>query len=406
MKKTLVAIAALAAFGAQAQSSVQLDGIVDAGYQSINYKGNSVGGFGGNGSSTSQLNVRGTEDLGGGLKASFRVETDWNMVSNKANTGFVNATNTSATATSIAAPVTLANANSGGGTFGNGEIRVGLAGSFGEFHIGAPNNFSLDANLAGQSFGTAIGSGFRGVTRTDSGTMAASAVRFDNAIKYITPTISGVTGGFYYVKKNAAPTGGTAATSSTISQAYDFTTNVGAFDYAGVQELSVKYANGPLNAIFVNQKTDAVDIAGLTGAAGFTKRNLNTLGVNYTMGAVTGYLHNQTFKAETSAGVTAAETSFTALGAKYVTGSHTFMAQTGSYKFKATNSTTAATIALVGKDSKLTAVGYDYNLSKTSAVYARYESINDEAGAITKVPTIDGADTKRTRTALGLRVAF
>jgi predicted porin len=396
----------LAAFGAQAQSSVTIDGVADAGYQAINYKGNSVGGFGGNGSSTSQINFRGTEDLGGGLKASFRVETDWNMVSNKANTGFVNATNTSATTTSIAAPVTLANANSGGGTFGNGELRVGLAGSFGEVQIGAPNNFTLDANLTGQSFGTAIGSGFRGVTRTDSGAMGASAVRFDNAIKYMSPAYSGVSGSIYYVKKNAAPTSGTAATSSTISQAYDFTTAVGAFDYAGIQELSVKYANGPLNAIFVNQKTDALDIAGLTGAAGFTKRNLNTLGANYTMGATTAYFHNQTFKSETSAGVTAAETAFTAVGAKYVTGSHTFMAQAGSYKFKATNSTTQATIDLVGKTSKLMAVGYDYNLSKTSAVYARYESIKDDAGAITKVPTIDGTDTQRTRTALGLRVAF
>ncbi len=76
MKKTLVAIAALAATGAFAQSSVTIDGVVDAGYQSVNYKGNTVNGIAGNGSSTSQLNFRGTQDLGGGAKASFLYENE------------------------------------------------------------------------------------------------------------------------------------------------------------------------------------------------------------------------------------------------------------------------------------------------------------------------------------------
>jgi len=402
MKKSLIALAALAATASFAQSSVQIDGIMDAGYQAIDYKGTKVGGIGGNGSSTSQINFRGTEDLGGGLKASFRVETDWNTVSNKANTGFVNATNTSATASSIAAPVTLANANSGGGTFGNGEIRVGLAGGFGAIDLGAPNNFTLDANLAGQPFGTAFGSGFRALTRTDSGTMGASAVRFDNSIRYATPSFNGFSAGLLYVQKNKKPVGGTASTTSTISQAYDFTTAVGAYDYAGVQELAAKYSNGPLNVVFANQVTDAKEIAGLTGAAGETKRTLNTLGVNYAFGNIKAFLHNQDYK---TAGGTDSKTAYTAVGATYAMGAHTLMAQVGEYKLK--NTTTAASAAYVGKTSKLWSLGYDYALSKRTAVYARYESIDDKANAITKVATVDSVtDGKRTRTALGLRHSF
>src|SRR5215470_7863612 len=77
MKKSLIALAALAAAGAaSAQSSVTLFGIVD-----VNYAHYSVGGGGGHlnvltnsGYNSSRLGFRGTEDLGGGLAASFWLE--------------------------------------------------------------------------------------------------------------------------------------------------------------------------------------------------------------------------------------------------------------------------------------------------------------------------------------------
>ena len=398
----LTALATLAATGAFAQSSVQIDGVMDAGYQAINYKGTKVGGIGGNGASTSQINFRGTEDLGGGLKANFRVETDWNVVSNKANTGFVNATNTSATAGTIAAPVTLANANSGGGTFGNGELRVGLSGNFGAIDLGAPNNFSLDANLTGQPFGTAIGSGFRGLTRTDSGAMGGTGVRFDNAVRYTSPTFSGFSAGLLYVQKNKKANAGTASTTSTISQAFDYTTAVGAYDYAGVTELAAKYSNGPLNVVFANQVTDAKEIEGLTGALGMTKRTLNTLGANYAFGDIKVFLHNQGYKTE---GGSSSQTGYTAVGATYTMGAHSFMAQMGEYKLKAASSASSA--AYVGQKSKLSALGYNYALSKRTTAYVRYESIQDKANALTKVATTDvTTNGDRTRTAVGLTHSF
>ncbi len=66
MKKTLIALAVLAASGASfAQSTVTLSGYIGAGYQSDS---SAVKGFA---MTDSRIQLSGTEDLGGGLKASF-----------------------------------------------------------------------------------------------------------------------------------------------------------------------------------------------------------------------------------------------------------------------------------------------------------------------------------------------
>ena len=75
MKKSLIALAVLAASGAaMAQSSVTLFGIIDTnvGYvDNTNAAGDSKYGIGTSGNATSRLGFRGVEDLGGGLKAGF-----------------------------------------------------------------------------------------------------------------------------------------------------------------------------------------------------------------------------------------------------------------------------------------------------------------------------------------------
>jgi len=74
MKKSLVALAVLAASGAvMAQSSVTLAGKMNVGIQSTNGSKNAL--TGGADGSDSRLIFRGTEDLGGGLKANFHAET-------------------------------------------------------------------------------------------------------------------------------------------------------------------------------------------------------------------------------------------------------------------------------------------------------------------------------------------
>jgi predicted porin len=117
MKKLLIATAALAmvAGTAQAQSSVTVYGILDAGYNSVENTvsgaattTNAITGFGE--FSTSRFGVRGTEDLGGGLKANFVMESTVNA-------------NTALTWGGRAFWVGLADAN-------KGEIRLGRQDAF------------------------------------------------------------------------------------------------------------------------------------------------------------------------------------------------------------------------------------------------------------------------------------
>src|SRR3954465_8937231 len=82
MKKSLIALAVLAAAGAaSAQSSVTLFGIVDATIQRVDNKGaggGSVTRLHNSGESSSRLGFRGTEDLGGGMSGSFWLEAGLN----------------------------------------------------------------------------------------------------------------------------------------------------------------------------------------------------------------------------------------------------------------------------------------------------------------------------------------
>ncbi len=80
MKKSLIALAALATVGAaQAQSSVTVYGVLDAGYsdteKTVAGVSNSQKAFSFSNYTSSRFGLRGTEDLGGGMRANFVIET-------------------------------------------------------------------------------------------------------------------------------------------------------------------------------------------------------------------------------------------------------------------------------------------------------------------------------------------
>jgi hypothetical protein len=99
--------------------------------------------------------------------------------------------------------------------------------------------------------------------------------------------------------------------------------------------------------------------------------------------------------------------SATLLSAQYTTGANTFFVTSGSVKENAANN------QYTGNTTKFTGLGYNYALSKTTALVARYESLDDQARilpltATTAYSSLQGTDssTKRTRSMLGLHMAF
>ena len=236
METTLVAFAAFAAVSSYA--GVTIDGLFDAGYQANTLQGVRLTGFEGNGAGTSQLNFRCTEDLGGGLTASFRLETDFSTQSNAANSG------APFTTTSTGAN----NSQGNGGAFGNGEIMTALAGGFGKVAFGAINNAGLEyVALISPDFGTAMGGGYKSTLRAET---TGGGVRWANSVRYDTPVYSGLQVSAIVASKQT----GANAPSMTVPNA----TAMGYTNVAGAQELSARYVAGPLKVLFVSSTTQQI----------------------------------------------------------------------------------------------------------------------------------------------------
>lgn len=131
MKKSLIALAVMAAAGAaSAQSSVTLFGIVDAAitHGSASNGGTSWTGITNSGYNSSRLGFRGTEDLGGGMAASFWLEAG---VNNDDGSGATSNSNNQASG-QVASPGLV---GSQGLTF-NRRSTVSLSGGWGELRLG------------------------------------------------------------------------------------------------------------------------------------------------------------------------------------------------------------------------------------------------------------------------------
>lgn len=228
MKKSLIALAVLAASSAaMAQSSVTLFGIVDANVGYVNHSGaanKSVYGVGTSGNATSRLGFRGTEDLGGGLKAGFWLEGElFNDAGNPAGFNFLR------------------------------RSTVSLMGGFGEVRLGRDYTPTYLPFIKYDVFGQV------GIGRNESllrnwggsTTADASAVRQSNIVSYYSPNMSGFTGGLGY--------------------GFDEKTTGKEGRYVGVYGA---YDNGPLSAALGFERRNV-------NAAGATDQDKMTLGASY-----------------------------------------------------------------------------------------------------------------------------
>ena len=206
----------------------------------------------------------------------------------------------------------------------------------------------------------------------------------------------------------------------------------------GAQELGLKYANGPLTAALVTNKTS---IDSFCAAPTSTQKLANTnvdspcysTGVLTTASAIsTAQDNKQTSLAASYAlpsGLTASgayqKTTLGSIGASmtgnqservatlytltYVTGVHTAFAAIGNVKENSATSTKQ------GYQSKFAGLGYNYALSKNTALTARWETFQDDIKIISSLQAntdyaslqnTNGTDNRRTRTGFGLHMAF
>ena len=187
-----------------------------------------------NSQGTSQITFKGTEDLGGGLKAMFLLENDFDTrYDGKGKEG----SNTPG----------VSNFGSGGG-----EQYLGLSGGFGTLQLGAANTPTLSAQSAATGFGTKIGGGF--------GFLSTGRVRNSNSVVYTSPTFSNITVKVAHAFKTSAD----ANPANAITEV------------ASVNDMGVFYANGPLSAGYSVYK-----IAATAGGDGTQQNNL---AVTYDLG--------------------------------------------------------------------------------------------------------------------------
>lgn len=206
MKKTLIALAAVAATSASfAQSTVTLSGTVDVGIEK-RFSGDALR-MTPNRNGTSNWTLSGAEDLGGGLKAVFQISTSFNS-----DTGTVSSTD----------------------GLGNNGMFVGLTGGFGTLRAGRPVN-----TLYGNAM---FANGTKGVSLHDSNSVvsgnatanaktsgASSSVYVPNAVQYHTPRFGGVQVQLEYAPSESSAVGNKAGTG-----------------------VAVRYDGGPLSVSFTN----------------------------------------------------------------------------------------------------------------------------------------------------------
>ena len=177
MKKSLIALATLAAVSgtAFAQSSVTLSGNIKGGLASTNYSGGAPGALTGSNTAladgSSRFIFSGTEDLGGGLKANFQIDTRYRLDDNGG------------------APTSSPLA--GGNTF------VGLSGGFGNVQMGKlDTHYCLGSDTHGARATPlqASSCALLGFVNGNTGAFSiANTTRSTNTIRYTSPALSGFT---------------------------------------------------------------------------------------------------------------------------------------------------------------------------------------------------------------------
>jgi predicted porin len=323
MKKSLVAFAVLSAFAgaASAQSSVTVFGVVDLSANSWKNGSNEQKRLDSNQMNSNRLGFRGTEDLGGGMSASFWIEGG--MDSSVGLGG-----------------------NANGGFDFQRRSTVSLSGKFGEVRLGRDYTSPFILNATFDVYGAnGMGNSLNLYASAAStmGSGAGTVVRANNMAAYFLP--SGLGGVYGSVQFSAAEVG--AVDGGAVKAAGNGMT-------AGV----IGYAQGPINV--------AIGLA-QTKTATVNDFKVMNIGGSYNFGVakVLGLFNQHKYGA-----------------LKYTTTQLSVSVPVGAGEIKASyvRGDASGSVATQNKDSTLVAAEYIHNLSKRTALYAQIGQVDNSSG--------------------------
>lgn len=238
MKKTLITLATFALAGAAfAQSSVTISGGISAAYERTTAKDDDAG-ITGYDASSNNITFRGTEDLGGGLKVDFVLNSRFNTASGSLGSAAL---------------------TSGGTDYRLFENAfVALSGGFGQLGAGRNQPISVAAFDAFGGLGTDFSNKNASTAARDYAYNNVAASRHDKIIWYTTPNFNGFAG--------------------TVARTFNPAINTD----REVTLARAAYAKGPLSVAYVVEQVPT--------KTGDTRRNDQNLGVSYDFGVAKALL--------------------------------------------------------------------------------------------------------------------
>lgn len=352
-KNLIAAACAAVSTTAFAQSSVTLSGVADAAVRYVTSSGRGhVVSLANGGNSTSRIQLRGVEDLGGGLSASFTLESGINLDNGSIAGNFfdreshVSLNSSTWGSVRLGRDYTSVYRNWGARYDPFNQVGVGLMG----------NLYNANTN---------------GPIRAAFGTDPNTLVRASNSVQYfIPPIVRGLEATVMYSFDERQPA------------------TAGAHKWVGGR---VNYNFGSF----------------AVGAATSQVKNSRTAGEHLTDSSV-GAVYNaggmRLSAVVRQASFLASKQRLTTLGFLYITGPHEFKASYGRMDV----SGTVGAASVDANDASQVALGYVYKLSKRTALYATAAQIRNKGQAAQVISGGPGVTpgTAITGTEFGLRHAF
>jgi len=367
MNKKLIALAvAGATFApavmAQSANPVTLYGRVYAMFETVKASGGTaipVGSRTRVSDQSSLLGVRGTEDLGGGLKAFFQLETAFRPDSNDT-------------------------------TFAARNSAVGLQGGFGSVLLGRWDTPFKTTTIAVDPFGDLTMGGITGAM-SDRGNFDR---REQNVFQYWTPTISGFAGRFSY----SANEGKTAAATNNVSP--------------GVVSTSLTYTKGPIYVGYAWERHKDIyrNYTGAVGNVAGGKEKGQALFGTFTFGPIKLGAITQKFEKQSGGANRVSDMKANMVNVTYTAGKNQLIFQHARSKDGSEITPAGVVVTGVQPDCKASTLGYFYNFSRRTSFLGQYTKVNNNtAGRCNfgaNALTLNGPDQDPTGFAVGLRHTF